>query len=138
MAHWLVPRLRGLHPSMTKCDGALRSGCCRSTRTRELTLTATKLAFALEVGSAVKVGGLFGIGRSRWLVAVWRCERPVPASAADPIRPCGDLWELQLRTLAIGHRLPPRLKRALADLVVAVMCLPILSNRQYAHASVLM
>ena len=25
MAHWPVPRLRGLHPSMTKFDGALRS-----------------------------------------------------------------------------------------------------------------
>lgn len=40
MAHWPVPRLRGLHPSMTKFDGALRSGCSRRRREPQRTVFA--------------------------------------------------------------------------------------------------
>lgn len=63
------------------------SGCRRSTRTGELTLTAIKPTFALAAGSAVNVGELLGSGRSRCLVAVWRCERLVLTCSTDPNRP---------------------------------------------------
>lgn len=75
----------------------LRSVCCRPIRTGELTLPAINPTFELAAESALNVGELVGSGRSRCLVAVWRCERPVTAGAAGPIRPRAVLRALELR-----------------------------------------
>ena len=69
------------------------SGCCRSTPTGEFTLTAIKPTIAPAAGPAMNVGELLDSGRSRYLAAVWRRERPVPAGATDPTRPKGVLGD---------------------------------------------
>lgn len=54
MAHWPVPRLRGLHPSMTKFDGALRSGCGPSPPAALFTLNGTKLPLSPATSASSK------------------------------------------------------------------------------------
>lgn len=61
MAHWPVPRLRGLHPSMTKFDGALRSGCCQLNTSSEGQLAGPPLSLARHPALLSKL--------RRWLAA---------------------------------------------------------------------
>jgi len=87
MAHWPVPRLRGLHPSMTKFDGALRSDCRRSLLRDELTLSATKPTFAPVSGTTVTVDDRPVTGRPHCSGVVSGRGRPAPPDTADPDRP---------------------------------------------------
>lgn len=51
--------------------------------TRELALTAIKQPFTSAAGASMNVSELWDSGQSHWDPVMPRCERPVPADAAD-------------------------------------------------------
>ena len=68
----------------------------RSRQSGELTLTALKPTYASAAGPAMNIGELLDSGRSRYLAAVWRRERPVPPGSADPNQPNIDIRDPKL------------------------------------------
>ena len=75
------------HRSRWGRGGPVCSGCCRSIRTGELTLTATKPTFTSAAGATMNVSEPRDSGQSHWASAGRRRERPVSAIAADSCRP---------------------------------------------------
>lgn len=97
MAHWPVPRLRGLHPSMTKFDGALRSGFGPSAPADVLTLTSSKRTFGPATRAGAKDRGA-GCGGPWTSQARSRPQRPLPDGANRYYRPIAEVRWLEERS----------------------------------------